>query len=52
MYVVHIKLSIVAAIQFEIHPRCQETKETSSQPGTVHHVLTVTLVFFESQHER
>ena len=52
MYAVNIKLTITATIQFEIHPRCQETKETSSQPGTVHHVLTVTLVFFESQHER
>ena len=46
MYVVHIKLSTTATIQFEIHPRCQETKETSSQPDTVHHVLTVTLLFF------
>jgi hypothetical protein len=26
MDVVHIKLSIAATIQFEIHPRCQEAK--------------------------
>ena len=52
MYVVQIKLSIAATIQFEIHPRYQERKYTSSQPGTVHHVLTVALVFFESQHQR
>jgi hypothetical protein len=46
MYVVPMKSSIAATIQFEVHPRCQETKETTSQPGTVHHVLTVTLLFF------
>jgi hypothetical protein len=26
MYAVNIKLSIAATVQFEIHPRCQETK--------------------------
>jgi hypothetical protein len=26
IYAVHIELSIAATIQFEIHPRCQETK--------------------------
>jgi hypothetical protein len=44
MYVVHIELRIAATIQFKIHR--QETKLTSSEPGTVHHVLTVTFLFF------
>ena len=46
------KIMYVVTTQFEIHPRYQERKYTSSQPGTVHHVLTVALVFFESQHQR
>jgi len=39
-------IKLTARVQFEIHPRCHETKLTSNEPGTVHHVLTVTLLFF------
>jgi len=46
MYVLHIKLNMVAINQVS------GNKQTSSQAGTVHLVVTVTHVFFESQHQR
>lgn len=49
--IVHIKLIIVATIQYEIHPKCQESRQQiDKQPtGTVHLVLTVTRLFETSK---
>ena len=51
VYIVQTQLIIAAAIQFKIRPIWQQTKRKSSQSSTVHKVLTVRLVFSESQHK-